>query len=161
MAEEVEEGAPEESAVEEKPAEESSAATSTEEASEDTEVDEGIFGKAPVEVPETVQKAPEEPQKHYQSMALKGETFKVASTDVLGSNSIEELKSTLPKAIVVKKNLKNDVDQLYSSFKDYKKNGDNTDDVQQFKEACNSIIREAQKSHGEIKDKIHSFYQKS
>ena len=155
MAEEVEEGSPEESTTEE------SAADSTEEAFKDTEVDEGIFGKVPVEVPETVQKAPEEPQKHYQSMALKGQTFKVASTEVLGSNSIEELKATLPKAIVVKKNLKNDVDQLYSSFKDYKKNGDNTDDVQQFKEACNSIIREAQKSHGEIKDKIHSFYQKN
>ena len=156
MAEEVEEGTPEKRA-----AEESAAATSTEEASEDTEVDEGIFGKAPVEVPKTVQKAPEEPQKHYQSMASKGETFKVESTKVLGSNSIEELKESLPKAIVVKKNLKNDVDQLYSSFKDYKKNSDNTDDVQQFKEACNSIIREAQKSHGEIKDKIDTFYQKS
>ena len=79
--------------------------SSGEEASSDTEVVEGKFGKAEIVIPETVQKAPEESQKHYHSIANKGETLKVASEKVLGANSKDELKEHLPAAIVVKLSL--------------------------------------------------------
>ena len=135
--------------------------SSGEEASADAEVVEGKFGKAEIVIPDTVQKAPDDSQKHYHSIANKGETLKVASEKVLGSSSKEELKENLPAAIVVKKNLRKDVDTLFNSYKEFKNSSDNPDDVEQFKEACNDVIKNAQKAHGEIKDKINNVYGKS
>ena len=135
--------------------------SSGEEASADAEVVEGKFGKAEIVIPDTVQKAPDDSQKHYHSIANKGETLKVASEKVLGSSSKEELKENLPVAIVVKKNLRKDVDTLFNSYKEFKNSSDNPDDVEQFKEACNDVIKNAQKAHGEIKDKINNVYGKS
>ena len=142
-------------------ASEENAESSGEEVSSDTEVVEGKFGKAEIVIPETVQKAPEESQKHYHSIANKGETLKVASEKVLGANSKDELKEHLPAAIVVKKNLRKDVDTLYNSYKEFKNSSESPDEVEQFKEACNDVIRNAQKAHGEIKEKINSVYGKS
>ena len=96
-----------------------------------------------------------------QSIANKGETLKVASEKVLGANSKDELKEHLPAAIVVKKNLRKDVDSLYNSYKEFKNSSESPDEVEQFKEACNDVIRNAQKAHGEIKEKINSVYGKS
>ena len=135
--------------------------SSGEEASADAEVVEGKFGKAEIVIPDTVQKAPDDSQKHYHSIANKGETLKVASEKVLGSSCKEELKEHLPAAIVVKKNLRKDVDTLFNSYKEFKNSSDNPDDVEQFKEACNDVIKNAQKAHGEIKDKINNVYGKS
>ena len=135
--------------------------SSGEEASADAEVVEGKFGKAEIVIPDTVQKAPDDSQKHYHSIANKGETLKVASEKVLGASSKEELKEHLPAAIVVKKNLRKDVDTLFNSYKEFKNSSDNPDDVEQFKEACNDVIKNAQKAHGEIKDKINNVYGKS
>ena len=122
---------------------------------------EGKFGKAEIVIPETVQKAPDDSQKHYHSIANKGETLKVTSEKVLGSSNKEELKEHLPAAIVVKKNLRKDVDTLFNSYKEFKNSSENPDDVEQFKEACNDVIKNAQKAHGEIKDKINNVYGKS
>ena len=61
-------------------------------ASSDAEVVEGKFGKAEITIPDTVQKAPDDSQKHYHSIANKGETLKVTSEKVLGSSNKEELK---------------------------------------------------------------------
>ena len=130
-------------------------------ASSDAEVVEGKFGKAEITIPDTVQKAPDDSQKHYHSIANKGETLKVTSEKVLGSSNKEELKEHLPAAIVVKKNLRKDVDTLYNSYKEFKNSSDSKEDVEQFKEACNDVIRNAQKAHGEIKEKINSVYGKS
>ena len=135
--------------------------SSGEEESADAEVVEGKFGKAEIVIPDTVQKAPDDSQKHYHSIANKGETLKVASEKVLGSSSKEELKEHLPAAIVVKKNLRKDVDTLFNSYKEFKNSSDNPDDVEEFKEACNDVIKNAQKAHGEIKDKINNVYGKS
>ena len=135
--------------------------SSGEEASADAEVLEGKFGKAEIVIPDTVQKAPDDSQKQYHSIANKGETLKVASEKVLGSSSKAELKEHLPAAIVVKKNLRKDVDTLFNSYKEFKNSSDNPDDVEQFKEACNDVIKNAQKAHGEIKDKINNVYGKS
>ena len=111
-------------------ASEENAESSGEEASSDTEVVEGKFGKAEIVIPETVQKAPEESQKHYHSIANKGETLKVASEKVLGANSKDELKEHLPAAIVVKKNLRKDVDTLYNSYKEFKNSSESPDEVE-------------------------------
>ena len=76
-------------------ASEENSESSGEEASADAaaaEVVEGKFGKAAIIIPDTVQKAPDDSQKHYHSIANKGETLKVASEKVLGSSSKEELK---------------------------------------------------------------------
>ena len=127
----------------------------------EAEVVEGRFGKAPDDIPATIQKAPEEPQKHYQSIATKGATLQEAHAEIIDVNSKEELKENLPKAIVIKRNFKKDVDQLFNSFKEYRKMSENPEDVQEFKEACNLVIREAQKAHGAIKNKIISIYEKN
>ena len=62
---------------------------------------------------------------------------------------------------LVKKNLRKDVDTLYNSYKEFKNSSESPDEVEQFKEACNDVIRNAQKAHGEIKEKINSVYGKS
>ena len=53
------------------------------------------------------------------------------------------------------------MDTLFNSYKEFKNSSDNPDDVEQFKEACNDVIKNAQKAHGEIKDKINNVYGKS
>jgi hypothetical protein len=54
---------------------------------------------------DTVKKTPEETQQKFQSVSSKGDSLKIVGEEVLNSKSKDELKSNLPKAIVVKKNL--------------------------------------------------------
>ena len=51
--------------------------------------------------------------------------------------------------------------EYFNCYKEFKNSSDNPDDVEQFKEACNDVIKNAQKAHGEIKDKINNVYGKS
>lgn len=103
---------------------------------------------------------PEEAKEHFESMSKKTESFHVAKDQLLSASSKEELKSKLPIAIVLKKNLKQDVAQIYSRFKEFKENNPDPDEVHEFKEACNTIIRDAQKAHQEIKEKVYAVYDK-
>jgi len=80
--------------------------------------------------------------------------------EVLSCKSKDDLKNNLPKAIVVKKNLKKDVEILYESFKNFEKTHDNPQEIKEFKHACNTVIRAAQKSHSAIKDKVYTIYDK-
>ena len=112
-------------------------------------------------VPDAVQTAPEETQQQYQAMATKGNSLKLVGDQVLSSGSKEELKQSLPTAIVLKKNLSKDVGQLYEQYKILKSSSDNPEKVTQFKEACNTVIRDAQKVHQEIKEKVYSVYEKT
>ena len=109
---------------------------------------------------DTVKKAPEETQQQFQSVSSKGNSLKIVGEEVLNSKSKDELKSNLPKAIVVKRNLKKDVETLYESFKNFEKTHANPNEVQEFKHACNTLIRTAQKSHSAIKDKVYTIYDK-
>ena len=118
------------------------------------------FGNAEGAFLDTVKKAPEETQQQFQAVSSKGDSLKIVGEEVLNSKSKDELKSNLPKAIVVKKNLKKDVEILYESFKNFEKTHDNPIDVEEFKNACNTLILAAQKSHSEIKDKVYSIYDK-
>ena len=61
---------------------------------------------------------------------------------------------------MIKKNLKKDVEILYASFKEFEKTHSNSEEVYEFKQACNNVIRAAQKSHSEIKDKVYTIYDK-
>ena len=122
----------------------------------------GKFASDPAaSVPDAVQTAPEETQQQYQAMATKGNSLKLVGDQVLSSGSKEELKQSLPTAIVLKKNLSKDVGQLYEQYKSLKSSSDNPEKVTQFKEACNTVIRDAQKVHQEIKEKVYSVYEKT
>ena len=109
---------------------------------------------------ETIKKAPEEIQQQFIAVSTKGDSLKMVGEEVLNCKSKDDLKSNLPKAIVVKKNLKKDVEILYESFKNFKKTHNNSIDVEEFKQACNILIRTAQKSHDAIKDKVYTIYDK-
>ena len=108
----------------------------------------------------TIKKAPEEIQQQFIAVSNKGDSLKIIGKEVLSSKSKEDLKSTLPKAIMVKKNLKKDVEILYESFKNFEKTHDDPIDVKEFKNACNILIRTAQKSHEAIKKKVYTIYDK-
>ena len=109
---------------------------------------------------DTIKKAPEEIQQQFIALSTKGDSLKMVGEEVISCKSKDDLKSNLPKAIVVKKNLKKDVEILYESFKNFEKTHDNPIDVKEFKHACNTLIRAAQKSHSEIKDKVYTIYDK-
>ncbi len=94
-------------------------------------------------------------------MAAKGNSLKLAGEQVLSSGSKEELKQSLPVAIVLKKNMSKDVGQLYEQYKNFKSANDNPETIEQFKEACNTVIRDAQKMHQEIKEKVYTVYEKT
>ncbi len=112
-------------------------------------------------VPEAVQSAPEETQQQYQAVAAKGNSLKLAGEQVLSSGSKEELKQSLPVAIVLKKNISKDVGHLYEQYKHFKGSNDDPESIEQFKEACNTVIRDAQKVHQEIKEKVYTVYEKT
>ena len=109
---------------------------------------------------DTVKRAPEETQQQFHSVSSKGDSLKLVGEEVLSCESKDDLKTNLPKAIVVKKNLKKDVETLYESFKNFEKTHDNPKEIKEFKHACNTVIREAQKSHSAIKDKVYTIYDK-
>ena len=118
------------------------------------------FGNASEASLDTVKKAPEETQQQFHSVSSKGDSLKLVGLEVLSCESKDDLKTNLPKAIVVKKNLKKDVETLYESFKNFEKTHDNPKEIKEFKHACNTVIREAQKSHSAIKDKVYTIYDK-
>jgi hypothetical protein len=118
------------------------------------------FGNAAGASLDTVKKAPEETQQQFHSVSSKGDSLKLVGEEVLSCESKDDLKTNLPKAIVVKKNLKKDVETLYESFKNFEKTHDNPKEIKEFKHACNKVIREAQKSHSAIKDKVYTIYDK-
>ena len=118
------------------------------------------FGNASGASLDTVKKAPEETQQQFHSVSSKGDSLKLVGEEVLSCKSKDDLKTNLPKAIVVKKNLKKDVETLYESFKNFEKTHDNPQEIKEFKHACNTVIRAAQKSHSAIKDKVYTIYDK-
>ena len=118
------------------------------------------FGNAAGASLDTVKKAPAETQQQFHSVSSKGDSLKLVGEEVLSCESKDDLKTNLPKAIVVKKNLKKDVETLYESFKNFEKTHDNPKEIKEFKHACNTVIREAQKSHSAIKDKVYTIYDK-
>lgn len=118
------------------------------------------FGNAAGASLDTVKKAPEETQQQFHSVSSKGDSLKLVGEEVLSCESKDDLKTNLPKAIVVKKNLKKDVETLFESFKNFEKTHDNPKEIKEFKHACNTVIREAQKSHSAIKDKVYTIYDK-
>ncbi len=118
------------------------------------------FGNAAEASLDTVKKAPEDTQQQFHSVSSKGDSLKLVGEEVLSCESKDDLKTNLPKAIVVKKNLKKDVETLYESFKNFEKTHDNPKEIKEFKHACNTVIREAQKSHSAIKDKVYTIYDK-
>ena len=130
----------------------------TEETGEKEEA--GKFGKAPDTFLESIKKAPEETRQKYHSVSSKGDSLKILGAEVLSSSSKDDLKTKLPKAIVIKKNLKKDVEILYASFKEFEKTHSSLEEVTEFKQACNNVIQSAQKSHAEIKDKVYTIYDK-
>ena len=109
---------------------------------------------------DTVKIVPEETQQQFHSVSTKGDSLKAVGEEVLSSKSKDDLKTNLPKAIVVKKNLKKDVEILYESYKDFEKTHENPEEVKEFKQACNTVIRAAQKQHSAIKDKVYTIYDK-
>ena len=118
------------------------------------------FGKTPDTSLKTIEKAPKETQQKYFSVSSKGESLKIVGASVLSSNTKDDLKTQLPKAIVVKRNLKKDVEILYASFKRFEKTHSNAEEIKEFKMACNKVIQTAQKSHTEIKEKVYTIYDK-
>ena len=118
------------------------------------------FGNAAGASLDTVKKAPEETQQQFHSVSSTGDSLKLVGEEVLSCKSKDDLKTNLPKAIVVKKNLKKDVETLYESFKNFEKTHDNPQEIKEFKHACNTVIRAAQKSHSAIKDKVYTIYDK-
>ena len=118
------------------------------------------FGKTPDASIKTIEKAPKETQQKYLSVSSKGESLKIVGADVLSSNTKDDLKTQLPKAIVVKRNLKKDVEILYASFKKFEETHSNAEEIKEFKMACNKVIQTAQKSHNEIKEKVYTIYDK-
>ena len=61
---------------------------------------------------------------------------------------------------MIKKKLKKDVEILYAGFKKFENAHSGPEEVDEFKQACNNVIRSAQKSHAEIKDKDYIIYDK-
>ena len=118
------------------------------------------FGNDKVASLDTTKMAPEETQQQFNAVSSKRDSLKIVGEEVLNSKSKDELKFNLPKAIVVKKNLKKDVLILYESFKNFEKSHANQNEVQEFKDACNTLIKTAQKSHSAIKDKVYTIYDK-
>ena len=118
------------------------------------------FGNAAGASLDTVKKAPEETQQQFHSVSSKGDSLKLVGEEVLSCESNDDLKTNLPKAVVVKRNLKKDVEILFESFKNFEKTHDNPKEIKEFKHACNTVIREAQKSHSAIKDKVYTIYDK-
>ncbi len=118
------------------------------------------FGRAENDQLKTLKKAPEVTQQQFHSVSNKGESLKIVGEAVLSSKSKDDLKINLPKAIVVKKNLQKDVETLYESFKNFERTHDNFQEIKEFKQACNTLIRSAQKSHNAIKDKVYTIYDK-
>ena len=118
------------------------------------------FGKIPDASQKTIEKAPKETQQKYLSVSSKGESLKIVGADVLGSSTKDDLKTQLPKAIVIKRNLKKDVEILYASFKRFEETHSNAEEIKEFKMACNKVIQTAQKSHTEIKEKVYTIYDK-
>ena len=118
------------------------------------------FGKTPDASIKTIEKAPKETQQKYLSVSSKGESLKIVGADVLSSSTKDDLKTQLPRAIVVKRNLKKDVEILYASFKKFQETHSNDDEIKEFKLACNKVIQTAQKSHNEIKEKVYTIYEK-
>jgi len=118
------------------------------------------FGKTPDASIKTIEKAPKETQQKYLSVSSKGESLKIVGADVLSSITKDDLKTQLPRAIVVKRNLKKDVEILYSSFKRFEETHSNAEEIKEFKMACNKVIQTAQKSHTEIKEKVYTIYNK-
>ena len=99
-------------------------------------------------------------QQKYHAISSKEESLKIVGADVLISSTKDDIKTQLPKAIVVKKNLKKDVEILYSSFKRFKETHSNAEEIKEFKMACDKVILAAQKSHTEIKEKVYTIYDK-
>lgn len=120
----------------------------------------GKFGNVKSVLRDSIKKTPEETQKKYNSVSSKSISLKRVGEEVLSSSSKDELKANLPKAIVVKKNLKKDVENLYTSFKRFEETHDNSEDINNFKQACNKVIRHAQKSHEAIRNKVYKVYDK-
>ena len=118
------------------------------------------FGKTPDALLKTIEKAPKEIQQKYFSVSSKGDSLKIVGADVISSSTKDDLKTQLPKAIVVKRNLKKDVEILYASFKKFRETHSNDDEIKEFKLACNKVIQTAQKSHNEIKQKVYTIYEK-
>jgi hypothetical protein len=116
--------------------------------------DSGKFSSIPQD------QVPEEAKESFNSMSQKSESLKSTRDELAGVENKDDLKSKLPKAIVLKKNLKKDVDQMYSRYKELKANSSDPDELSRFKEACNDVIRNAQQAHQEIKDKVYSIYDK-
>ncbi len=79
------------------------------------------FGKIQDVSLKTIEKAPKDTQQKYHAISSKGESLKIVEADVLNSSTKDDIKTQLPKAIVVKKNLKKDVEILYASFKNLRK----------------------------------------
>ena len=115
----------------------------------------GKFASIPAE------NVPQDAHQDFEAASKKSESFKVAKGQVLDSASKDELKANLPIAIVVKKNLKKDVNQLYERYKSFKEENNDKEQVARFKEACNSMIRDAQQAHREIKEKVYTVYEKN
>ena len=109
---------------------------------------------------DTIKKAPKEIQQQFIAVSTKGDSLKMVGEAVLTSKSKDDLKSNLPKAIVVKKNLKKDLELLHKSFKNFENTHDNPIDIEEFKNACNILIRTAQKTHDAIKEKVYTIYDK-
>ena len=118
------------------------------------------FGKGEFSSDKYVKNAPQETQEKFNSVSSKGNSLKLVGEEVLSCKTKDDLKTNLPKAIVVKKNLKKDVETLYASFKKFEETHSNPKEVKEFKHACNTLIRAAQQSHSAIKDKVHSIYDK-
>ncbi|HIP64482.1 MAG TPA: hypothetical protein EYH10_04365 [Deltaproteobacteria bacterium] len=118
------------------------------------------FGKTQDVSLKTIEKAPKDTQQKYHAISSKGESLKIVEADVLSSSTKDDIKTQLPKAIVVKKNLKKDVEILYASFKKFKETHSNAEEIKEFKMACEKVILAAQKSHTEIKEKVYTIYDK-
>ena len=118
------------------------------------------FGSSVDASPECVKKAPRDTQKKFYSVSSKGVSLKLVGKEVLSSKTKDDLKTNLPKAIVMKKNLKKDVEILYESYKIFEKTHKNPKEIKEFKHACNAVILAAQKSHSAIKDKVYTIYEK-
>ena len=53
------------------------------------------------------------------------------------------------------------METLYASYKEFEKTHRNPAEVNKFKQACNNVIRAAQKSCAGIKDKVYTIYDKN
>ncbi|MEC9220009.1 MAG: hypothetical protein VX967_04765, partial [SAR324 cluster bacterium] len=97
------------------------------------------FGKTQGISLKTIKKAPKDTQQKYHAISSKEESLKIVGADVLSSSTKHDIKTQLPKAIVVKKNLKKDVEILYTSFKKFKETHSNAEEIKEFKMACDKV----------------------